>query len=415
MILQNKMIRLISKAVGFIYVFLNWMAKPREMIYNNRILIIITGNLGDALMSIEAVLALGRYYRNEGRTVTVMTSRNIRCFLNMIADMNNFEFIDVNYPYSSNGTLLRELRPIVKAARLQQYEDIIVTWANAPIAKYLVAVIQHNNSWGVFDDIKRSYYRPKYFFEKAFTNRILVSIDVQEMQRYKIMLDEIGVRNYKVRIHHIKKLETTQTLVKPERKYITIAMDSMTTERRWPADEFKKTVQALLKGYDYEICCTGNDSALPIFHKCVEDLQERDLLRVHNYIGKTSLGEWIELLRGAEFHIGVDSGSIHVAAAVGTQAFCLVGVWDGTRVFPYQIDEANAGTCVPVPLYRSDVDPFKQPCYGCLSSKGHRGKGNAECYKGCNEGKPALCLQRITTTDLLSRISSYTHLNEGNE
>ena len=57
---------------------------------------------------------------------------------------------------------------------------------------------------------------------------------------------------------------------------------------------------------------------------------------VLNLVGKTSFNQWIELTRNAEFVFGNDSGYIHIAAAVGTLAFVLMGYWNFGRFHPYQ-------------------------------------------------------------------------------
>lgn len=397
------MLKKFSKVLGFFYVFVFWIKKRNKRISNKKNLIIITGNLGDALLSIEAVVALKDYYKNKNEAVYIATSKTLWTFLNDIEDMRDFRFLDISFPYATTGTQFSLVKEVVKKAKSFQFENIVLTWANSPIGKYLVAVIPHNNSWAVLDDINRKPIIPKFFFERAITNKIYVPIDTQEMQRYALMLKRIGIVNYKVHIHRILPI-SCKTLSAPKGKYITIAMDSNATERRWPSKNFKLLVTKLLKRYDYDICCTGTEIAQPVFEKCIADLNANDRKRIHNYISNTTLVEWIELLRGAEFHIGVDSGSIHVAASVGTKAFCLAGVWDGHRVFPYEVDEDIYGTCIPVPVYRTDVNPLELSCYGCLSIRGHRGLGNKECRANCELGKPTLCLRKIKVNDVLNAI-----------
>ena len=399
--------RKLSKIIGFFYVLLVWITKSKKKITNGKSLIIITGNLGDALLSIEAVMALKNYYLNRQKSVAIVTSKTLWDFLLKIEDLNGIEYIDISFPYASNGTSFHKAREVVRQIKKYAFEEIVVTWANSPIAKYLVAAIPHNRSWGVFDDINRNSLLPKFFFERVFTNKILVPIDMQEMRRYRIMLEQIGVKDYKIRIHKIPE-QICEMPSLPENRYITIALDSMTTERRWPTDNYKETINALLDKYDFDICCTGGAVAKPVYEECVQELSKEKRERDHSYVSKTSLQQWIELIRGAMFHIGVDSGSVHVAASVGTCAFCLVGVWDGQRVFPYDVDEKRTGTEIPIPVYRRDVNPFKLSCYGCLSIRGHRGLGNKECYRGCQAGEPALCLKMLLAKDVVNAIERYT-------
>ncbi len=398
--LYTKAKKTFSKILGFLYVLVVWIIKPKVKENNKKNLIILTGNLGDALMSIEAINVLKDYYKSKSEKTYIVTSTNNWTFLSKVSDIKDFEFLDINFPYSSTGTSFKEVIQSVGQIKKYKFNNIVITWSNSPIGKYIVAAAPHINSWGVFDDIDRNPIKPKFFFERAFTKKIMVSIDTQEMRRYALMLEQIGIRDYKVKIHRTP-IQKGTTLVKPKKEYITIAMDSMSPERRWPINNYEELIKKLLHEYKYDICCTGGATAAIVYEKCVENLNNEQVKRINNYILKTNQEEWIELLRGAKFHIGVDSGSIHVAASVGTPAFCLAGYWDGHRVFPYDVDEPNKGTFVPIPVYRSDVSSDNLKCYGCLSIHGHRGIGNPECFKGCQNGDSTICLLKISARSVV--------------
>lgn len=86
-------------------------------------------------------------------------------------------------------------------------------------------------------------------------------------------------------------------------------------------EQYALLVDNLLRSYPYDIYCTGGTLANEVYHYCYERIKDKN--RFFNFAAKTTVIEWFELIRGAVFHIGVDSGSIHVAASVGTQAFVL--------------------------------------------------------------------------------------------
>lgn len=83
---------------------------------------------------------------------------------------------------------------------------------------------------------------------------------------------------------------------------------------------------------------------------------------VRDLVGQTSFAEWIVLTRGASFVFGNDSGYIHLAAAVGTQAFCIMGWHNHGRVFPYRLTgtELPQGYAAPI-LIEAD----RPPCAFC--------------------------------------------------
>lgn len=389
----------LSKSLAFIYVFLLNISKRKKTVTSGKILIIASGHIGNAILDIDAIWALKDFYKEQNKKVYLLCALPLWKAFQAISDMSDFIYMEHVYPYKGNGTDLRNVYRTISKVRQHEFEEIFVTLNNAPLAHYVVAASSCNESWGVFDNVKHTHGRLRYYFERKYTNKIYVPIDLHETQRLKRLLKEVGVKDYQVRIHYISK-SVTYTL--PNRPYITIAMDSMSTERRWTKENYKELVHTLLDKYPYDICCTGGAVAGEIYEYCVKELP--DMERFHNYAGKTNMKEWFELLRGAALHIGVDSGSIHVAASVGTQAISLSGVWDGKRCLPYDIDIKNENTCEPVCVYRNDIDVNALPCYACKVYGGRSGRGNNDCYKQCRKGKPCLCLKNISVEAVIHTV-----------
>lgn len=400
---MNKKVKLIlSKAIAFVYIFILNLFHTRKKVNSGKVLIIAAGHMGNAILDIDAIMALKNFFRKKNKKVYLLCSLTVWETFDLIADMSDFYYIENAYPYGENGTDFRNVYRAVSKIRQLEFEKIIVTLSNAPLAHYIVAASVHNESWGVFDNVKHTHGSIRYYFERKYTNKVFAPIDLHETQRLKMLIKRIGVENYEVQIHYIERKGAFETIQQP---YITIAMDSMCMERRWPRESFKELMKLLLDKYPYDICCTGGIKANDIYKYCSIDMEHAH--RIHNYAGKTNINEWIELIRGAVLHIGVDSGSIHVAASVGTQAISLSGVWDGKRSLPYHVDIENENTCLPVCVYRDDVDVKKMPCYACKAYGGRYGRGNTECYKKCQAGNPCLCLQSITPKTVMRAVTDY--------
>ena len=179
-----------------------------------------------------------------------------------------------------------------------------------------------------------------------------------------------------------------------------MTVDSNNKSRRWSHDKFIQLVKMLLNEYEYNVVLLGNK--LPDFELKQYKITFADTPRVKIYIDKTDINIFVELLRNSQFHIGVDSGSIHVAASVGTQAFCLTGKWDGNRLFPYQLEEHTDGTIEPICIFWQDADSLS--CYGC-AYRGIYGWKNRECYVRCKKRQGCLCLERIQVDDVIKVIN----------
>ena len=398
---MRRVFKVCSKIMAFVYAFICSIMKKKTPIANNCVLIIATGHIGNAILDIDAILEMKRFFLNEGKKVYLLCSPTMWNIFQILADVSDFEYIGENYRYSGNGTDFKNVYRTLKSLKQYEFEKVIVTLTNDPVAHYVVASIPFNESYGVFDDVKHIDGFFRYYFERYYTKKVKVPVDMHEFQRLKMLIQLFGEKDYKTAIHYIQP-QTLKTNTERQ-PYITIAMDSMCTQRRWKKEQYALLVDNLLRSYPYDIYCTGGTLANEVYHYCYERIKDKN--RFFNFAAKTTVIEWFELIRGAVFHIGVDSGSIHVAASVGTQAFCLVGVWDGKRALPYVTDKEDKRTCSPVCVYREDINDLK--CYACKVYGGRYGVGNTICYKTCQKGEACLCLQRITYLDVLNKIKNF--------
>ncbi len=102
--------------------------------------------------------------------------------------------------------------------------------------------------------------------------------------------------------------------------------------KNWPIERFTALGTALLKRSGTEIIITGSPEDSAACGK-LEQLLSSD--SVQNLCGKTSLVELGGILQAMDLVISVDSGPMHMAAAVGTPTLALFGPTDPLRVGPY--------------------------------------------------------------------------------
>ena len=107
--------------------------------------------------------------------------------------------------------------------------------------------------------------------------------------------------------------QKVNTLALPE-KFIVIHSQSNYAPKDWPAARWNKLVEWLAFNYSYHIIEIGLVSNLSV-----------NTVSYRNLCGKLSILETAEVIRRAEFFIGLDSGPSHLANAVGTNGIILMG------------------------------------------------------------------------------------------
>ncbi len=101
--------------------------------------------------------------------------------------------------------------------------------------------------------------------------------------------------------------------------------------KQWPLDRFAQVMKALSARYPVRFVYTGasGDSAL------YEDLERHGPFGGMNLCGTYSLRENIAVYRACDLFFGVDSGPMHMAAAVGVPVVALFGPTDERKWGPW--------------------------------------------------------------------------------
>ena len=90
--------------------------------------------------------------------------------------------------------------------------------------------------------------------------------------------------------------------------------------KRWPIGRFRALAELLLRE-SYRICVMGGRLEQPL----AEELASLDPGRITDLCGRTSIGEAVDIMAGADVAVCNDSGLLHVAAAVGTPVLGIYG------------------------------------------------------------------------------------------
>jgi len=130
--------------------------------------------------------------------------------------------------------------------------------------------------------------------------------------------------------------------------YFVIFPGSGIPEKKWPPASFSTVAQHLARQYRLVpvVCGSAADAA-----DCREFIRACDA-PVIDLTTKTSLPQLLEVLRGAACLVSVDTGSVHLAAAVGCPVFALYSGLHYGRFAPYP--ESIAAHFYPV--YPDQVD-----------------------------------------------------------
>jgi lipopolysaccharide heptosyltransferase II len=161
----------------------------------------------------------------------------------------------------------------------------------------------------------------------------------------------------------------------PEGKNLVFNINSLGKSKIIPTWKAAAMVEGLLGRYDYNIILIGAEYEFEAVGQVIEKL--RDGQRVHNYAGKTDLVGLAHLLVEADLMISTDTGTAHLANAIGTKLIVLFGSGDSIKSRPFNNENLR-------------VIDKGLPCSPCLLAD-------------CKFAEP-LCLTEIENQDIFDAI-----------
>lgn len=384
----------VQKGLPLLYAVFKAMIPPRKVSDSNRVLLVETGHIGDAIVDASAWHAVAQKAISQQKGVYLLTPGEEWNIFKRVFSSDQMTYIECD----KNLFSVPAFRDIVSKLKRIGFDMIIVRPHGNRLAYLLAAMLPAAKRYAIIEkELVSSCWGSiiHRMFVKRYARVIIEDEKSCEKDVLEELLHDLGISEYRMTIMPIPQIEADSA---QERPYITIAVDSQSPLRRWPTDRFIALIEELLTTTQDDIILTGSF----LEEKAVQQYEEafRGDVRVKNLIGKLKFDSWVELLRGARFHVGVDSGSIHVAASVGTTVFCLTGVWHGHRFFPYAVYPTSQ-TSAPICIYKSNIDVL--PCFGCAIKKRY-GFGNKRCNQLCESGQPCLCLMDIAVSDVIHTV-----------
>jgi lipopolysaccharide heptosyltransferase II len=103
------------------------------------------------------------------------------------------------------------------------------------------------------------------------------------------------------------------------------------TAKRWLPERFAEAAGELAKVRGASIALFGSKTERDL---CEEVAQRLNGHQVTNYAGQTTLAQFIDLASGCELFLTNDSGSMHIASALGVPTVAIFGATDDTTTGP---------------------------------------------------------------------------------
>jgi ADP-heptose:LPS heptosyltransferase len=295
-----------------------------------KILIYLFGTLGDTLVAIPALRAVRRNFPNAALILLQNApSGNNATVLEIIPK----ELIDGYMSYNSGW------------GGFEKMSDFYRLWRDLRKQKFQTAIYLVSS-----ERPARSVQRDKFFFRSCGINNLFGFHAIPPEKLYPRDLQQRPSMTENEAVWKLRRLETDNINVLPEEdlrvpllnfttdeiknigawlaerrkkpgsRLIAIAPGCKTQANAWSAENFIQIGRKLLAAENCELVIIGGKAEREISEKIILSWGEGI-----NAAGEFSVRESGALLRECDFLFGLDTGTNHLAAAVGTRCFALYG------------------------------------------------------------------------------------------
>ncbi len=108
------------------------------------------------------------------------------------------------------------------------------------------------------------------------------------------------------------------------KKIISLQLGTRCEKRSWPKDYFTELAVRIARKKEYHVFLLGTAADSDCAAACLQAAAEENCSTgIHDFTGRTSIGELAALLECSDLLISCDTGAMHLASAVGTKVLAL--------------------------------------------------------------------------------------------
>lgn len=382
LVLKNEKIRNIKSLYYYIDGIILKFVKNNKQTQNEKQKIIIVYNLslGDGAMFSCAVKNIREIYPKDKYEITIICQKG----LNKIYEaMNLFDKV-LCFNFTKAAVNLGERTKIFRKLRKEKYNILLdpvgiedcstnVLMSRAILSEQKIGIINRGRT------IKCS----EKIYKKIYTKILEVNNSKMHLiDHYFKFFNLLGNLNKEPQF---VDLPSEPLKEKIDEEYFIVYPSASTEYKRWPIDRFAEITKKIYKRTNIKlvVCGTGIDRAVndELINLINDEVEYIDLT------GKTSILEYINLIKNAKFIITNDTGIYHVAVVSEVPVCITAGAYTYDRYLTYNF---------------RGKEKYKRPYVAC--SKMKCANCDNRCVKSNEVNKTWPCLDEVTIENAWEQI-----------
>ena len=287
------------------------------------ILILSMTRMGDMIQTTPLIKGLKEKYPDS--KITLLVTSDFASAVPLIPNVDdsivlNFKQFNMDKDWEDQSwiKIFRYLEESLEDIKSKNY-DLLVNLSHSKFSALMVGYLGIKNVVGFhcneFGDRMTGHPWMQYFGVEVF-NRIYNEFNLVEIFSGSAGVDVKG-RTIEVVRPQIQSSLDTLLPDKSEDVLIGFQAGSSLEGRRWSAQSFANLADMLIEKTNARIVIFGVESESKVAEEVISRTKNKD--RISNLAGKTNLSELAQLLAKCEYLVTNDTGTMHLAAAMGTK------------------------------------------------------------------------------------------------
>lgn len=350
---------------------------PHKKMNKKQVLIVFPFALGDCVMFLGPLAYLKTVYPAKEYGLQIVCQKGYEeLFAGYFDNVLSFEYTRASVDLIYRFKMYRKLR--------NQYYDIVVDPIGCEECSpnvFSVNALCATEKIGVLTLSDKKAQCPVWMRNKIYDRIITIEgKNLHKIKYYAKVWEKLG--DVDCIAHPAEFKPMTLQLNLPDKFFVVFPSASLSV-KQWPVERFAEIAERVYHktGYPLVVCGTRHDAV--VMNEFIEKLHN---IPIYNFVGQTSVTEFIELIGRTSLLITNDTSTYHIGVAKKRKVCIVTGGYVYETFINYQYEEQG---------YRNPVIVCKKKvCYNC----------NNMCIYKVKETYP--CVEEVTIDDVWYAVES---------